>query len=266
MLKFLTMSLGPALVAFVLVTRVLDPSVAGAIGIGVAIAGFVVAEALAAPGPLLDSKTTRRDIVHALLSSATAQVCLVAAMLALDGLDRHVVSWPVGVQVACIVVGSDFLSYWAHRAQHRVSLLWAPHALHHSPPKLYWLNGLRAHPGDTAWAFAIATLWALVAGFSQEAFAIASVVTTSHLLLQHTRVRFPRFLEAALVTPAWHRVHHDRSAAGQASNLSQIFTIWDRLFGTFRPSTPPPEALGITEEVPDSLLGELRLPWRITPP
>lgn len=256
MARYFLISLGPAIVTFAL-TAVLPMAAAGALGIAVAIAAVVLGERLTAHRPAIAAKTARRDLAHAVLSSGTAQVCLVVGTALMGVAARPRVSWPLAIQVALIVVGSDLLGYVAHRAQHRFAPLWGPHAIHHMPTELYWLNGLRAHPGDTAWAFTFATAWALAAGFTEQAFVVAATITTSHLLLQHTRMVFPRWLEAVFVTPAWHRVHHDRAVQRDASNLGKVLTIWDRMFGTFRSSTPPPADLGIAEECDDSLLAEL---------
>jgi len=46
------------------------------------------------------------------------------------------------------------------------------------------------------------------------------------------------FLEYLLVTPAHHRVHHAINEEYLDKNLSQIFIIWDKLFGTFQEERP----------------------------
>lgn len=55
------------------------------------------------------------------------------------------------------------------------------------------------------------------------------------------------FLEHVIVTPSHHRVHHAINKEYLDKNLSQIFIIWDKLFGTFqeeRADIPP--VYGIT--------------------
>jgi hypothetical protein len=50
------------------------------------------------------------------------------------------------------------------------------------------------------------------------------------------------WLENILVTPSHHRVHHAINPEYIDKNYSQIFIIWDKLFGTFQPeeqSIPP---------------------------
>ena len=53
---------------------------------------------------------------------------------------------PGVVQVFLFLLLKDFLRYWYHRALHEVPFLWRLHSVHHSVERLYWLNGIRAHP------------------------------------------------------------------------------------------------------------------------
>jgi len=43
-----------------------------------------------------------------------------------------------------------------------------------------------------------------------------------------------RALRVVLATPAMHRVHHSRELPETDRNYSNIFSFWDRLFGTYR--------------------------------
>ena len=56
---------------------------------------------------------------------------------------------------------------------------------------------------------------------------------------EHARVALPWRMDAALrvvlSTPAMHRVHHARAQPDTDRNFSNILSVWDRLFGTYRP-------------------------------
>ncbi len=64
------------------------------------------------------------------------------------------------------------------------------------------------------------------------------IVGPLHLFAQfwyHTRlIGKMGFLEHILVTPSHHRVHHAINEIYLDRNLSQIFIVWDKLFGTFQ--------------------------------
>jgi sterol desaturase/sphingolipid hydroxylase (fatty acid hydroxylase superfamily) len=42
-----------------------------------------------------------------------------------------------------------------------------------------------------------------------------------------------RKLEWLFVTPRYHRVHHLREIGRAGANFGVLFTVWDRLFGTY---------------------------------
>src|SRR6185295_12705604 len=50
---------------------------------------------------------------------------------------KPVVAWTFGL------LAYDFLYYWAHRAHHRVGLLWATHAVHHQARRFDVTVGFR---------------------------------------------------------------------------------------------------------------------------
>ena len=83
---------------------------------------------------------------------------------------------------------------------------------------------------------------------------VISITIPIHLFLQfwyHTRhINKLGFLEKILVTPSHHRVHHAMNAAYMDKNLSQIFIIWDKWFGTFQSELEiEPPVYGITRPV-----------------
>jgi sterol desaturase/sphingolipid hydroxylase (fatty acid hydroxylase superfamily) len=42
-----------------------------------------------------------------------------------------------------------------------------------------------------------------------------------------------QLLRLLLVTPNMHKVHHSREQTETDSNYSNIFSVWDRIFGTY---------------------------------
>ena len=60
------------------------------------------------------------------------------------------------------------------------------------------------------------------------------------------------WLEWVVVTPRYHHIHHSDNPLHFKANLAALFTIWDRLFGTYvdPDSIKEPLTFGIGEEVP----------------
>ncbi|HEU4731777.1 MAG TPA: sterol desaturase family protein, partial [Kofleriaceae bacterium] len=63
------------------------------------------------------------------------------------------------------------------------------------------------------------------------------------------------WLEWLLVTPRYHHIHHSTDAALHDGNYGSLFTIWDRLFGTYiDPDTTQPKKFGTGESRRDPVL------------
>ena len=140
-------------------------------------------------------------------------------------------------------VAEDFAGYWFHRMNHRINFFWNRHVIHHSSEEYNLSCALRQSISDNIKIFSILLIPAAVMGIPPALFAIISPV---HLFLQfwyHTRlIDKMGILENILVTPSHHRVHHAINPEYLDKNYSQIFIIWDKLFGTFQPeekSNPP---------------------------
>ena len=76
-------------------------------------------------------------------------------------------------------------------------------------------------------------------------------VSNQHYLHSNLRCPFAQQLEHVFVTPRYHFVHHSAIPHVANSNYGFIFSLWDRLFGTFTdPATiAPDDALGLGYDV-----------------
>ena len=65
-------------------------------------------------------------------------------------------------------------------------------------------------------------------------------------------------LDALIITPAFHRLHHGRDY-GQMTNFGFLLTVWDRMFGTYvDPKTlgdAYPLGLAAKENIPRMIAG-----------
>ena len=62
------------------------------------------------------------------------------------------------------------------------------------------------------------------------------IVSTLNAQLEHSNIKLweplDRVLRLLFVTPNMHKVHHSREQIQTDTNYSNIFSIWDRIFGT----------------------------------
>lgn len=76
-------------------------------------------------------------------------------------------------------------------------------------------------------------------------------LANQHYLHSNLWVPFSRYLEYVLITPRVHFVHHSRTRAYCDSNYGFIFSVWDRLFGTYTDPdcVPINDPLGLNYEI-----------------
>jgi len=142
----------------------------------------------------------------------------------------------------------DFNGYWIHRWSHKINLFWNLHVIHHSSEEFNLACALRQSISAFFNLFTILLLPAAILGIPQS---VISTVAPLHLFAQfwyHTRhIDKLGWLEKIVVTPSHHRVHHAINPEYMDKNLSQIFIIWDKLFGTFQEELKEvPPVYGIT--------------------
>jgi sterol desaturase/sphingolipid hydroxylase (fatty acid hydroxylase superfamily) len=172
---------------------------------------------------------------------------------------QGVASQPWWLQVAEVILLSDFLIYWAHRLQHRVGFLWRFHSVHHSAEHLDWLAAHREHPLDTIYTIGLINLPAFLLGFPLETLAGFIAFRGLWAVYIHSNVRLRLGPLRMLVgSPELHHWHHDRDRdAGNYANLSPLMDI---LFGTYRCPDHEPEHFGINEPTPSTYLGYMIQP------
>jgi sterol desaturase/sphingolipid hydroxylase (fatty acid hydroxylase superfamily) len=152
--------------------------------------------------------------------------------------------------IAACFVGVDFLYYWSHRLEHRVRALWGHHSVHHSSHAFDLSTAVRIawHDGVLAGVYLV-PLAAL--GFPPVLILVCYELLLGYQTWVHTtRVGRLPFVEGLLNTPSAHRVHHAANAYAIDTNYGGVFTIWDRLFGTYAAERPDePLRYGLTSPV-----------------
>jgi len=150
----------------------------------------------------------------------------------------HWLETPFMLKLVAGILLLDFSEYLFHRLCHSVRELWLLHAVHHSDQHLNVTTSLRFHPGEIilniSWKVGVCWLLGLPL-WLVGARGIIMILTT---LVQHANVQWPPSLDRALrlvfITPSLHRCHHSADARDNNQNFGEIFSFWDRLFGTYK--------------------------------
>ncbi|WP_296600240.1 sterol desaturase family protein [Phenylobacterium sp.] len=167
--------------------------------------------------------------------------------------------WPPLALLLAVIVG-DFTGYWRHRAQHS-RWLWPAHAVHHSDRHLHWLSLERMHPVDRL-GTAVDTIVLGALGF--PAWALVGNALVRHYYGYAIHADAPwTFGRASWVlnSPAMHRWHHAREIT-TGCNFATVFSVWDRMFGTYHQPGPCDVPLGIDEEMGEGALGQYAHPFK----
>jgi len=216
----------------------------------------------------------REDLFYFLVSSMLVQIVtfltfapanvILGATGNLGAIRAAVGSQPLILQVLEIMVLTDFVQYWFHRAFHRVPFLWGFHAVHHSTRAMDWLASSRMHFAEIALLRGLTAVPMLTFGFSPVALQIyvGLVYIYSSLLHANLKGDFDR-LGHVVATPRFHHWHHGLEAEAVDKNFAIHFPLFDRLFGTFH--MPPgrwPENYGVPEQVPAGYWQQFLYPFR----
>lgn len=145
----------------------------------------------------------------------------------------------------------DFASYWSHRFNHEINLMWNRHIVHHSSEEFNLSCALRQSISGLVGVYFFLYIPMAIIGIPGKVIAI---VAPLHLFAQfwyHTRlINRMGFLENIIVTPSHHRVHHAINPEYIDKNYAAIFIIWDKLFGTFKAESPEiPPIYGVKKPV-----------------
>ncbi len=128
-------------------------------------------------------------------------------------------------------------AYLPHWVEHKVPLLWRFHLVHHTDQQVDTTTANRHHPGESVIRFAFTTLGVLLIGAPMWLVFLYQSLSVVLSQFNHANINLAPALEKSLsvllVTPSMHRVHHHYKLPYTDSNYGNIFSIWDRIFGTY---------------------------------
>lgn len=151
-----------------------------------------------------------------------------------------IVYWTNANILLTIIIGVlalDFSSWLVHLVMHKVPLLWRFHLIHHSDTNVDVTTGLRHHPGDSLLRGIFFLLLIFISGAPMYSVMIYQTLVVLATAFTHANISLPVKLDKALswvlISPNMHKVHHHWKQPYTDSNYGAVFSIWDRLLGTF---------------------------------
>src|SRR5262245_21162143 len=127
----------------------------------------------------------------------------------------------------------DYTLYLWHWLNHRSPFFWRFHSVHHLDRDIDTSTGLRFHFGELALASGFRAAQALLLGVDRETMRAHSWCLFASVVFHHSNLELPERLEsalqAAIVTPRMHGIHHATRGEWMNTNYSSVLSVWDRL-------------------------------------
>lgn len=128
-------------------------------------------------------------------------------------------------------------AYLVHWTEHRVTWMWKFHLIHHSDTNVDTTSANRHHPGESVFRFVFTTIGVLLIGTPMWLVFMYQSISVVLSQFNHANITLPKSVDRAIswfiVSPDMHKVHHHYVLPYTDSNFGNIFSVWDRLFGTF---------------------------------
>ena len=153
-----------------------------------------------------------------------------------------IINWmpemPLWLYILLGVVLLDFFgAYLAHYTEHKIKPLWMIHLVHHSDHKVDTTTANRHHPLESVIRFGFTLFGVLVVGAPIAIVMIYQSISLVFTQFNHANIKIPRsvdkLLSYVIVSPDMHKVHHHNLLPYTDANYGNIFSIWDRLLGTY---------------------------------
>lgn len=146
---------------------------------------------------------------------------------------------PLWLYVFLGVLFLDFFgAYLAHFTEHKIKPLWMVHLVHHSDHKVDTTTANRHHPLESVIRFTFTLFGVLVVGTPIAIVMIYQSLSLVFTQFTHANIKmsksFDKFLSYFIVSPDMHKIHHHNLLPYTDSNYGNIFSIWDRLLGTYK--------------------------------
>lgn len=150
----------------------------------------------------------------------------------------YIMQLPVWLHCLLAIMMMDFIgAYLVHLIQHKIAWMWHFHKIHHTDTAVDATTALRHHPVESV--FRVVALLVAILAMGVPIWMVMFYQSLSAFMSQfnHANIHLPNWLDKGLswiiVSPDMHKVHHSRYQPETDSNYANIFSIWDRLLGTF---------------------------------
>ena len=156
--------------------------------------------------------------------------------------DFGILNWLPEMSLWIYIVFGIFLmdffgAYLPHFIEHKVPPLWMVHLVHHSDHKVDATTANRHHPIESLIRYTFTLIGVVIIGAPIGIVMLYQSLSIIATQFSHSNIRLPKkvdhYLSYIIVSPDMHKVHHHYEIPYTDSNYGNIFSVWDRLFGTY---------------------------------
>ena len=150
----------------------------------------------------------------------------------------HLYDFPLWIEVIFGILLLDLVgAYLAHYVEHNVKPFWMIHLVHHSDHKVDTTTANRHHPLESLIRLSFTLFGVFVSGASIGLVMLYQSLSIISTQFTHANIKLSKkldkFISYIFVSPDMHKIHHHYRLPYTDKNYGNIFSIWDRIFGTF---------------------------------
>lgn len=168
----------------------------------------------------------------------------------------YLVKMPTWLFVLAGLMLLDLISAWLiHWIEHRTKWLWKFHTIHHIDQHVDVTTANRHHPVESLFRAIFTLLAVIISGAPIWVVMLYQSLSVLFSQFNHANIQLPRWLDQALswviISPDMHKVHHHYKQPYTDSNYGNIFSFWDRTFGTLTYLNPTEIVYGLDTHMPE---------------
>ena len=188
--------------------------------------------------------------------------------------DFGIINWlpemPLWLYVFLGVLFLDLIgAYTAHFVEHKVKVLWMVHLVHHSDHNVDTTTANRHHPLESLIRYVFTLIGVFVVGAPIAIIMLYQSLSVVLSQFNHANIKLPKKVDDALswfiVSPDMHKVQNHYKLPYTDYNYGIIFSVWDRLFGTYMTLDTEKIVYGVdtfpNEKENSSVMGLLKQPF-----
>jgi sterol desaturase/sphingolipid hydroxylase (fatty acid hydroxylase superfamily) len=145
----------------------------------------------------------------------------------------------LGLYIVLGILLMDFFgAYLPHYVEHKIKPLWMVHLVHHTDHNVDTTTANRHHPIESVIRFLFTLFGVFVIGVPMGIVMLYQSMSLVATQFTHANIKLPKKVDLILsyfiISPDMHKTHHHYVLPYTDSNYGNIFSVWDRMLGTYK--------------------------------